>query len=370
MSVKDREGQLVLIHEQNKLENKMKIAVGILGATGSVGQKFIELLEAHPWFEIKALAASERSAGKKYRDAVNWFMTKSLPDNIGDMTVMDCKPGNVFNCQIVFSGLDSSVAGEIEEDFARAGHIVVSNSRNHRMDNDVPLLVPEINSDHIELVKSQKYGKGFIVTNPNCSTIGMVMALKPLLDNFGLEAVNVVTMQALSGAGYPGVASVDILDNVIPYIGGEEEKMESEPLKIFGRYSDKRIINAAMKISASCNRVAVSDGHLESISVKLANPASPADIINAWNNFKAEPQTLDLPMAPKRPVQYFSENKYPQPRLHRLLEKGMAVSTGRLRKCNLLDYKFTALSHNTVRGAAGGAILNAEILYKKGYLDE
>jgi aspartate-semialdehyde dehydrogenase len=262
------------------------------------------------------------------------------------------------------------VAGEIEEDFARAGYIVVSNSRNHRMDKDVPLLVPEINSDHLELVRNQKYGKGFIVTNPNCSTIGMVMALKPLLDTFGLEAVHVVTMQALSGAGYPGVSSIDILDNVIPFIGGEEEKMESEPLKIFGSYSNNMIINAVMKISASCNRVAVSDGHLESVSVKLTNEASPEDIINAWNNFKAEPQALDLPMAPKRPVQYFAESKYPQPRLHRLLEKGMAVSTGRLRKCNLLDYKFTVLSHNTVRGAAGGAILNAEILYKKGYLDE
>lgn len=346
----------------------MKIAVGILGATGSVGQKFIELLEDHPWFEIKALGASERSSGKKYKEAVNWFMTKDLPEKIGNMPVFDCKPGIGFDCKIVFSGLDSSVAGEIETDFAKAGYIVVSNSRNHRMDKDVPLLVPEINADHLELVKNQKYGKGFIVTNPNCSTIGMVMALKPLYDTFGLEAVNVVTMQALSGAGYPGVSSIDILDNVVPFIGGEEEKMETEPLKIFGSYSASGIINADFKISASCNRVAVSDGHLESVSVKLTNEASPEDIINTWNTFKAEPQALDLPMAPKRPLQYFVENKYPQPRLHRLLEKGMAVSIGRLRKCNLLDYKFTVLSHNTVRGAAGGAILNAEILYKKGYL--
>jgi aspartate-semialdehyde dehydrogenase len=346
----------------------MKISVGILGATGSVGQKFIELLNDHPWFEIKALGASDRSAGKKYREAANWFMTKELPGKYGNMTVVNCEPGIGFNCKIVFSGLDSGVAGEIEENFAKAGYIVVSNSRNHRMDKDVPLLVPEINADHLELVKKQKYGKGFIVTNPNCSTIGMVMALKPLFDNFGLEAVHVVTLQALSGAGYPGVSAIDILDNVIPYIGGEEEKMESEPLKIFGSYSDSGIINAVMKISASCNRVAVSDGHLESVSVKLSRDASMEDVINAWNNFKGEPQALDLPMAPKRPLQYFAENKYPQPRLHRLLEKGMAVSTGRLRKCNLLDYKFTVLSHNTVRGAAGGAILNAEILYKKGYL--
>lgn len=347
----------------------MKIAVGILGATGSVGQKFIELLDDHPWFEISALAASQRSAGKKYKDAVNWFMTKDLPEKYANMPVLECKPGIGFNCKIVFSGLDSAVAGEIEENFAKAGYIVVSNSRNHRMDKDVPLLVPEINSDHLDIVKTQKYGKGFIVTNPNCSTIGMVMALKPLFDNFGLEAVNVVTMQALSGAGYPGVSSIDILDNVVPFIGGEEEKMETEPLKIFGSFSKKGIINAEVKISASCNRVAVTDGHLESVSVKLVEEATAEEIINAWNNFKAEPQALDLPMAPKRPVQYFTEDKYPQPRLHRLLEKGMAVSTGRLRKCNLLDYKFSVLSHNTVRGAAGGAILNAEILYKKGYLE-
>jgi aspartate-semialdehyde dehydrogenase len=344
----------------------MKMAVGILGATGSVGQKFIELLEDHPWFEIKYLAASERSAGKKYKDAVNWFMTKKLPARIAEMTVLNCEPG--FDCPIVFSGLDAGVAGEVEENFARAGYIVVSNSRNHRMDTFVPLLVPEINSGHLSLVKMQPYGKGFIVTNPNCSTIGMVMALKPLLDNFGLEAVNVVTLQALSGAGYPGVSSIDILDNVVPFIGGEEAKMESEPQKIFGSYSSEGIIFTDIKISASCNRVAVSDGHLESISVKLNKKATEQDLIASWNSFTGEPQALDLPSAPRRPVHYFEEVNYPQPRLHRLLEGGMAVSAGRLRKCNLLDYKFTVLSHNTIRGAAGGAILNAELMYKKGLL--
>lgn len=346
----------------------MKIKVGILGATGSVGQKFIELLDNHPWFEISALGASQRSAGKKYKDAVNWFMAKQLPDSIGEMVVQKCVAD--LDCKIVFSGLDSSVAGEIEENFARAGYIVVSNSSNHRMDTFVPLLVPEINSDHLELVKKQSYGSGFIVTNPNCSTIGMVLALTPLLDNFGLESVNVVTMQALSGAGYPGVSSIDILDNVIPYIGGEEEKMEIEPLKIFGNYSDAGIKPAKIQISASCNRVAVSDGHLESVAVKLTKKSSKDELIAAWNSFLGEPQNLDLPMAPKQPLQYFTEAAYPQPRLHRLLEKGMAVSIGRLRECNIFDYKFTVLSHNTIRGAAGGAILNAELMFKKGMINE
>lgn len=346
----------------------MKIKVGILGATGSVGQKFIELLQDHPWFEINALAASERSAGKIYKEAANWFMTKDMPEGIGSMIVQNCEPN--LDCKIVFSGLDSGVAGEIEENFAKAGYVVVSNSRNHRMDTFVPLLVPEINSDHLELVKKQTYGEGFIVTNPNCSTIGMVIALTPLFDNFGLEAVNVVTMQALSGAGYPGVSSIDILDNVVPYIGGEEEKMEAEPLKIFGDYSTDGIRNAKIKISASCNRVAVSDGHLESVSVKLKKHTSKDEIINAWNSFKGEPQVLELPLAPKKPIQYFSKKNYPQPRLHRMLEKGMAVSVGRLRECNLFDYKFTVLSHNTIRGAAGGAILNAELMYKKGLINE
>ncbi|MCB0282581.1 MAG: aspartate-semialdehyde dehydrogenase [Calditrichae bacterium] len=345
----------------------MKIPVGILGATGSVGQKFIELLKDHPWFEIKALAASERSAGKTYAEAVNWFMTTPVPDAIAGMSVSACEPG--LPCKIVFSGLDSSVAGPIEKAFAEAGYIVVSNSRNHRMDEDVPLLVPEINAGHLEMVKKQKYGKGFIVTNPNCSTIGLVMALKPLYNAFGIEALHVVTMQALSGAGYPGVPSVDILDNVVPYISGEEEKMQIEPLKILGNLQNGKVEFANMKISAQCNRVHVSDGHLESVSVKLGKKAAKNELIEAWNNFSGEPQNLKLPMAPEQAVQYFNEPNYPQPRLHRMLGKGMTVSVGRLQECPLLDFKFNVLSHNTIRGAAGGAILNAELLYKKGYLD-
>lgn len=340
-----------------------KIPVAVLGATGSVGQKFIELLQNHPWFELTEVAASERSAGKKYKEAVNWVLTSSLPEKIGNLTVQECKP--VLRSKIVFSGLDASVAGEIEDDFANSGYYVISNSRNHRFDKDVPLLIPEINPEHLELVKTQKR-KGAIVTNPNCSTIGMVMALKPLLDNFGLEAVNVVTMQALSGAGYPGVASLDIIDNVVPYIGGEEKKMETEPLKILGKLNGGSIENLDLKISAQCNRVAVLDGHLETVQVKLKQKASIEDIKKVWKEFTAVPQQMNLPMAPVNPVHYFEEDKFPQPKLQRNIDKAMAVSIGRLRECPLFDYKFVVLSHNTVRGAAGGAILNAELMKSSG----
>lgn len=342
----------------------MKIAVGILGATGSVGQKFVQLLSGHPWFEVTALAASERSAGKTYREAVRWFLSTPIPEDIAQMKISECEPG--LPCRIVFSGLDASVAGEIEERFARAGYIVVSNAKNHRWDDDVPLLVPEINPDHLALVKHQKFGNGVIVTNPNCSTTGLAMALKPLEDKFGLTRVMVVTMQALSGAGFPGVASLDIIDNVIPFISGEEEKVQSEPLKILGTLADGRIHNLELPISAHCNRVAVLDGHLECVSVSLAEPASEELIIEAWNSFSSEPQSFALPMAPAKPIRYFHEPNFPQPRLHRDLDKGMAVSIGRLRPCSILEWKFVLLSHNTVRGAAGGAILNAELMVKKG----
>jgi len=344
----------------------MKINVGILGATGSVGQKFIQLLSRHPWFKITALAASEKSAGKKYKDAVNWFMTDPIPNKIAGMKVQACKPN--LPCSIVFSGLDSSVAGGIEEKFAKAGYTVVSNSKNHRMDEDVPLLVPEINADHLRLIKQQKYGKGMIVTNPNCSVIGMVMALKPLLDNFGLKAVNVVTMQALSGAGYPGVSSLDVIDNVIPFIGGEEEKIENEPLKILGSFNKGWIDLLDLKISAQANRVPVIDGHLECVSVKLGRKTSKEELITAWTEFSALPQELKLPTAPSQPIVYFEDDNLPQPKLQRNLDKGMAISAGRLRKCSIFDYKFVILSHNTVRGAAGGAILNAELMVKKGLI--
>lgn len=340
-----------------------KIKVAVLGATGSVGQKFIQLLEDHPFFELTELGASGRSAGKKYKDVVNWFMTSPIPEGIGDLIVKNCEPP--FESRIVFSGLDSSVAGEIEENFANAGYIVVSNSRNHRFDLDVPLLIPEVNGDHLQLLSIQKYN-GAIVTNPNCSTIGMVMALKPLFDNFGLESVNVVTMQALSGAGYPGVSGLDSTDNVIPFISGEEEKLETEPLKILGKFNGSGIDLTDIKISASTNRVPVLDGHTESIQVKLKSKATKEDILRVWNEFSAETQDLALPFAPIKPIHYFTEARYPQPRLHRNIDKGMATSIGRLRECNIFDYKFTVLSHNTVRGAAGGAILCAELMVKKG----
>lgn len=344
--------------------NKIKVAV--LGATGSVGQKFIQMLENHPWFELHEVGASDRSAGKKYRDAVNWILPTPIPATVAEKAVKSCEPG--FESRLIFSGLDSSVAGEVESAFASAGYFVVSNSKNHRTDPDVPLLIPEVNPGHLELIKAQKYNGGAIVTNPNCSTIGLALGLKPLFDNFGLEAVNVVTMQALSGAGYPGVASLDILDNVIPFIGGEEDKLENEPGKILGELAGDHIRFSNIKISASTNRVAVLDGHLESVQVKLKSKPDKEAMINAWKSFSAVPQQLNLPSAPLNPIHYFYEDKYPQPRLHRNLDKGMAVSIGRLRDCNLFDYKFTLLSHNTVRGAAGGAILCAELMYKQGYL--
>ena len=341
-----------------------KIPVAILGATGSVGQKFIELLKDHPWFEITALCASERSVGKPYAQAANWFQSSELPRRLAEMLVTPCEP--TVAARIVFSGLDSEVAGPIETAFARAGYAVVSNAKNHRMDENVPLLVPEVNADHLELVRHQSFGKGMIVTNPNCTTVGLVMALKPLVDRFGVQAVQVVTMQALSGAGYPGVASLDIIDNVIPFIGGEEEKVQMEPLKIFGELLDGRIASANMTISASCNRVAVIDGHTECVSVELGRQVGAQEVIDAWESYRASPQELELPMAPGQPMRYFREDVYPQPRKHRMLDKGMAVSIGRLRPCSVLDWKFTIVSHNTIRGAAGGAILNAELMVKRG----
>lgn len=343
-----------------------KIKVAVLGATGSVGQKFVELLTEHPWFELHELAASNRSAGKKYCEAVNWFMQTPLDNKFKNKIVKECEPN--LESKVVFSSLDSSVAGEIEENFARAGYIVISNARNHRFDADVPLMIPEVNPDHLELVKLQKFGRGIIVTNPNCSTIGLVTALKPLDDKFRVEALNVVTMQAISGGGYPGVASLDIHDNVIPFISGEEEKMQTEPPKILGTYKNNSLDFSSMKISAQCNRVSVNDGHTECVQVKFKNKPSLEEILKAWDEFKSEPQQLCLPSAPKKPVHYFFEDNSPQPKVHRNLEKGMAVAVGRLRECSLFDYKFVLLSHNTVRGAAGGTILIAELMRAKGYL--
>jgi aspartate-semialdehyde dehydrogenase len=365
----------ILLGERNKNKHFLgtgfmqsmdkKIPVAILGATGMVGQKFVELLSAHPWFKIVGLAASERSSGQKYSSAMRWMMTTPLPKEFAEMTISPCLPE--LPCQIVFSGLDSSVAGEIEEKFAQSGYIVISNSRNHRMDPNVPLLIPEVNSHHLELVRSQSFSKGMIVTNPNCSVIGLTCALKPLVDKWGIEMAHVVTMQAISGAGYPGVPSFDIVDNVIPYISGEEEKLESEPLKILGQLATGGVVPYKMRLSAQCNRVAVMDGHMACVSVKFKEKAHEEEIIRAWEGFSSEAQRLGLPTAPTTPIVYHFDERHPQPKLHRDLENGMVVSIGRLRKCPLLDWKFALLSHNTIRGAAGCALLNAELMFKKGF---
>ena len=359
-----------------------KLKVGILGATGMVGQRFVQLLEGHPWFEVAELAASPESAGKTYEEAVvgRWKISADVPQYARKMKMKECRPNpGYFDCKLVFSALDAAVAGPIEEEFAKAGYVVSSNSRNHRMDADVPLLIPEVNPEHLGIVKTQQKlrgWKGFIVTNPNCSTIHMVLALKPLMDKFGLEKVMVTTMQALSGAGYPGVASLDIIDNVYPYIGMEEEKMQTETLKLLGKFigtgkdENAKIENAKVAVSAHCNRVNVSDGHTECVSVKLSKPSGSAtekDIIRAFENFNPL-KTLQLPSSPPHPIVVRKEPDRPQPRLDRNAEKGMASVIGRVRKCNVLDYKFVVLGHNTIRGAAGAAILNAELMKAKGLI--
>ena len=348
------------------MTDQKRIPVAILGCTGSVGQKFIELLVNHPWFEIKELCASDKSAGKKYKEAVDWFLPSQLPESVGDILVQKCEP--VLESKVVFSGLDSNVAGEVETKFAKAGYKVISNSKNHRMDDDVPLLIPEVNPDHLELINYQQYSSGCIVTNPNCSVIGLVLALKPLLDNFGLEAVNVVTMQAISGAGHPRVVNLDIEDNVIPYIKGEEPKVEIEPLKILGRLNKNRVSFINCKISAQCNRVNVSDGHTECVQVRLKKKASVEKIIQTWEEYSSLPQELKLPLSPKKPLHYSDEDSFPQPKHQRNFDKGMAVSIGRLRKDTIFDYRFVITSHNTMRGAAGGAILCAELMKAKGII--
>jgi len=341
-----------------------KIPVSILGATGSVGQKFIQLLENHPYFHITEVMASDKSAGKRYKEVVNWFLPTPIPAGVADLVVGKCEPSKMT--RFAFSGLDSTVAGEVESEFANSGYAVVSNAKNHRMDSDVPLLIPEVNPDHLDLVRSQKYNRGLIVTNPNCSTIGLTLALKPLEDTFGIDEMNVVTMQAVSGAGFPGVSSLTILDNIIPYISGEEDKIETEPLKILGKLDNNSIIYKDFRISAQCNRVSVIDGHLESVQIKFKKKASIDTIVRVWQEFRGEPQSMNLPTAPARPIYYFDDPYYPQPRLNRNLENGMAVSVGRLKECPVFDFKFVVLSHNTMRGAAGGAVLCAELLIKKG----
>jgi aspartate-semialdehyde dehydrogenase len=344
------------------------IEVGILGATGMVGQQFVALLANHPWFKVAWLGASHRSEGKAYRDAAAWRLPAALPDGIARQTVEQASPGRAP--KLVFSGLDSSVAGDIERAFAEAGHIVVSNSRNYRMEATVPLVVPEINADHLALLDAQSAERGWsgrIVTNPNCSTVVLTMALAPLRQ-FGLKTVTITTLQAISGAGYPGVASWDILGNVIPFIDGEEEKIQTETKKILGCLAGARIDPHPVTVSASTTRVAVHNGHTESIAVGLEHAPTPEAMIDAFNSFKGRPQALQLPSAPAQPVVYLQERNRPQPALDVDRDGGMTVTVGRLRPCPVLDYKFIALGHNTIRGAAGVAILNAELLHREGLL--
>jgi aspartate-semialdehyde dehydrogenase len=345
-----------------------RIPVGVLGATGMVGQEFVNFLRDHPWFELTWLGASDRSAGKAYREATTWRLGGETPAYAGEIVVSDSVPKGAP--KLVFSSMDASVATEIEQAFAKAGHVIVSNSRNHRMDADVPLLVPEANAEHLGLLRTQQQVRGWagaIVTNPNCSTITLVMALAPL-KQFGIKKVVVTTMQAVSGAGYPGVASLDILGNVVPFIGGEEPKMESETQKILGTFAVDKIEALDARVSASCNRVPVVDGHTICVSVEFEKKPSEPEIIAALNGFRGVPQQKKLPSAPAQPVVYMEQADRPQPRRDVERENGMAVFVGRLRKCPVLDYKFVALGHNTVRGAAGAAVLNAELMKAQGLL--
>jgi aspartate-semialdehyde dehydrogenase len=346
-----------------------KHSIGILGATGMVGQRFIQLLENHPWFEITWLAASDRSSGKPYGEAAKWRLDTPLPERIARMTVSPADPQGAP--KIIFAALDAAIAREMEPRFAEVGCAVVSNSSAFRMAPNVPLVIPEINAEHLHLIEEQPSRRttgGYMVTNPNCSTIGLVLALKPIEERFGIEQILVTTMQAVSGAGYPGVPSMDILGNVIPYIGSEEEKMEAETLKLLGRLEGHAVKPLGARISAHCNRVAVEDGHTESVSIKLKKPATHEELLAAWAEFRPL-AGQGLPTAPEQPVEWAPQNDRPQPRLDRNRGNGMGVTVGRLRPCNVLDWKFTLLSHNTIRGAAGATILNAELLASLGKLE-
>jgi aspartate-semialdehyde dehydrogenase len=345
------------------------IEVGILGGTGMVGQHFIRFLQGHPWFKLTWLGASDRSAGRKLKDATSWRLDGEMPASAAGITVSDSQPGNAP--KLVFSAMDASVATEIERAFAAAGHVVVSNSRNHRMEIDVPLLVPEVNPSHLSLVHSQQRNrgwKGMIVTNPNCSTVVLTMALAPLAQ-FGIKGVLAATMQAVSGAGYPGVPSIDILANVIPFIGGEEEKMQEETQKILGGVANGKAAPLNARVSAHCNRVAVADGHTVNASVEFSSKPTLADVQNAIENFSGLPQERQLPSAPVKPLVYMRQQDRPQPRRDASRENGMSVFIGRLRECPVLDIKFVACGHNTIRGAAGAAVLNAELMASEGFLD-
>ena len=349
-----------------------KIKVGVLGATGAVGQRFVQMLQNHPWIEISALCASESSAGKRYADACNWNLRGGMPEHLQDTILLDCEPG--FDAQLVFSALPTSSANEVEKAFAQAGYGVCSNASSHRYDADVPLLIPEVNPEHLGLIDVQKRNRGwsgFIATNPNCTTTHLVSALHPLHARFGISKLFVVTMQAVSGAGYPGVSSMDIMDNVVPYIGGEEDKVEQkEPHKLLGTFDGQAVQSADFVISAHCNRVAVRNGHLEAVSVEFKEKPSQDEIVQAWREYQPLAQQMRLPSAPQPAIVVMEAQDRPQPRLDRLAGSvpGMATVVGRLRPDPLFDYKFLVLGHNTIRGAAGGSLLNAELIVAQGYL--
>src|ERR1035437_10487331 len=352
---------------------KNKLPIGILGATGMVGQRYIQLLENHPWFEIVWLAASDRSAGKPYGEAAKWRLDTVLPERIAKMVVSPAEPSAAANenqpaPKIIFSSVDAAFAHELEPKFAAAGCAVISNSSAFRMAPNVPLVLPEVNADHLHLIEEQSWRKesgGYIVTNSNCTVMGPVLALKPIQDRFGITQIFATSMQAVSGAGYPGVPSMDILDNVVPYIPNEEEKMEEELLKLLGTLEGHVVKPLAARMSASCNRVPVVDGHTVSLSIKLGKPASREEILAAWADFRLL-AGQHLTTAPDQPVQWAPQPDRPQPRLDRNRSNGMAVTVGRLRPCGVLDWKFTVLSHNTIRGAAGATILTAELLASLG----
>jgi aspartate-semialdehyde dehydrogenase len=347
-----------------------RIPVGVLGATGMVGQRFLALLADHPWFQVTAVAGSERKQGQRYCDAVPWRLPCSPPEAVLDLPVLS--PDAEFDVPLLFSALPASVAVTVEPLLAGRGHVVCSNASSHRMVADVPLLIPEVNPDHLQLLERQREERGWsglLLTNPNCSTIQLALALKPLADSFGLRRVQVTTLQALSGAGYPGVASYDLVDNAIPYIGEEEEKIERETVKILGQYEERDIRPADLLLSAQCTRVPVREGHLACVSVELRETGvSAEDVQQSWSTFVALPQRLGLPTAPAAPIVVRPEPDRPQPLLDRDAGGGMSVVVGRLRECPILDFRFVVLGHNTIRGAAGASILNAELLYSRGLL--
>lgn len=345
-----------------------RIPVAVLGATGSVGQRFVQLLENHPWFGVAEVVASERSTGKRYREATDWRLSAHMPDSAADLTLKDY--GDQIDSPVAFSALPSDVAGEIEQRLAKAGHAVLSNSSTHRMDPDVPLIIAEVNPGHARAVERQKANRGwsgYIVTNGNCSAIHLTLTLKPLQDAFGLDAVVLTTLQAVSGAGYPGVPSLDMIDNVVPFISTEEEKLAEEARKFLGDY-DGRFVPGDFLVSATCTRVPVRDGHTEAASVRLRRQATPEEVIEVFRAFRGRPQELNLPSAPAQPIVVRCENNRPQPVLDRDVERGMASVVGRVRPCPIMGLKYVLLGHNTIRGAAGASILNAELFKAEGLL--